>query len=124
MSSNDDSDFEVIAGKDLTDYNDAGFLPQKSEIQAEIQKWLDPTKYFVVTFALFCNGEVKDLNHVTSRSEWSDVFIPLQSSSPSNTVGIRTLVRHRSISALMVHAYHLSDIAGTVQRALFSCHIL
>jgi ankyrin repeat protein len=45
MSSNDDFDFEILVNKDLTDYNDAGYLPQDPAVQAVIQTWLSPTKY-------------------------------------------------------------------------------
>lgn len=45
MGSSDESDFVVLAGKDLTDYNDAGYLPQGQETLAEIRAWLSPTKY-------------------------------------------------------------------------------
>jgi ankyrin repeat protein len=45
MASPDDSDFVVLAETDLTDYNDAGYLPQPPEVLASIQTWLSPTKY-------------------------------------------------------------------------------
>jgi hypothetical protein len=44
---------------------------------------LDPRKYYVVTFALFCNGEVSDHLH---RLRVPVLICGPKSSSPSNTV--------------------------------------
>ncbi|KAJ4292522.1 hypothetical protein N0V90_009185 [Kalmusia sp. IMI 367209] len=45
MASHDDPDFVILAEKDFTDFNDAGYLAQSSHILALIQTWLAPTKY-------------------------------------------------------------------------------
>jgi hypothetical protein len=47
-------------------------------------KALDPRKYFIVTFALFSNGEVRfTIFFIEINNQYRDY---LQSSSPSNTV--------------------------------------
>lgn len=45
MSSQDGQDFVLVHEDDLTDYNEAGILPQTPEIIDGIRRWLEPTDY-------------------------------------------------------------------------------
>jgi len=45
MDSYDDPDLVILSEKDITDYNDAGYLAQSPRVLASIQTWLAPTKY-------------------------------------------------------------------------------
>ncbi|KAF2815456.1 uncharacterized protein BDZ99DRAFT_516176 [Mytilinidion resinicola] len=83
MSSSDESDFVILANNDLTDYNDAGYLPQKPETLAAIEAWLAPTKY------LSENSEYrKHLNsHLDGTGHWFQSSNPYQKWHDSSTVG-------------------------------------